>query len=58
MIGLKQDIKDRHVIIVEDIIDSGVTMEGLFKYLRTMNPASLKLCTMFFKPANLKVPDL
>ncbi|KAL4491865.1 hypothetical protein ABPG72_006120 [Tetrahymena utriculariae] len=55
LIGLKYEIKDRHIIIVEDIVDSGVTMQGLINFLKEKNPASIKLCTMFFKPANLKV---
>lgn len=55
VIGLKDNIEDRTVVIVEDIIDSGFTMEGLVNSLKAKNPADLRICTLLTKPGNLKV---
>ncbi|SHI07588.1 hypoxanthine phosphoribosyltransferase [Sporobacter termitidis DSM 10068] len=48
-------IRDRHVIVVEDILDTGLTLDYLKKYLLSMNPASLKICTFLDKPSRRKV---
>lgn len=50
MIGLGHSIEGRHVIIVEDIIESGVTMAHMLNTLKGHNPASISLCTFFLKP--------
>ncbi len=50
-----QDISDKHVIIVEDIIDTGLTLKKLTELLQTRRPASLELCTAFDKPSRRKV---
>lgn len=50
VIGLKENIEGRHIIIVEDIIDTGVTIEMLDAELRKLKPASLKIATLLFKP--------
>ena len=55
VIGLKEEIEGRNVVIVEDIIDSGFTMDGLVKSLRAKKPADLRICTLLTKPGNLKV---
>ena len=47
---LTRDIHGRHVIIVEDILDTGITLSYLKKYLMSREPASLTLCAMFDKP--------
>ena len=52
---LTMDIEGRHVLIVEDIIDSGLTLEYLFKYLKSHKPASLKICAMLDKPSGRRV---
>ena len=49
-------IADRHVIIVEDILDTGLTLEYLKKYLSDLKPASIKICTFLDKPSRRKVP--
>ncbi len=54
VIGLKENIKNRHVLIFEDIVDSGETAVHLLKELQGHQPASLKLATALFKPAALK----
>lgn len=51
---LSQDIEGRHVIIVEDILDSGVTLSYLKNYLMGRNPASIKIVTLMDKPARRK----
>ena len=48
-------IQGKHVLIVEDIIDSGITLRNLYDTLMTREPRSLKLCTLLNKPARKKV---
>ena len=47
---LDEPITNRHVIIVEDIIDSGRTLNYLIKILKERNPASIEICTLLDKP--------
>jgi len=54
--GLKTSIKGRDVLIVEDIVDTGLTVSFLMDYLRKKKPASLKLCVLVDKPSQHKVP--
>jgi len=51
---LSEDIEGRHVIIVEDILDSGVTLNYLSKYLMNRGPASLRIVTLLDKPSRRK----
>lgn len=46
------DIKGQHVLIVEDILDSGLTLHYLIDVLKMREPASMKVCTLLDKPAN------
>lgn len=48
---LGQDIEGRHVVIIEDILDSGRTLSYLKKYLMNRDPASISICTLLDKPA-------
>jgi hypoxanthine phosphoribosyltransferase len=48
---LDSEIQGRHVLIVEDIIDSGLTLSYLLKNLRSRKPASLEICALLTKPA-------
>ncbi len=48
-------IKDRHVLVVEDIVDRGLTVRFLMDYLSFRKPASVKLCALFDKPSGRKV---
>ncbi len=48
--GLSQPLKEKHVLVVEDIIDSGKTLSYLLEKLGEEHPASLKLCTLLDKP--------
>jgi len=54
--GLKTPIKGRDVLVVEDIVDTGITTSFLLDYLRKRKPASLKLCALTDKPSRHKVP--
>jgi hypoxanthine phosphoribosyltransferase len=52
---LDKDIAGRHVLIVEDIIDSGLTLSWLMRNLKTRNPASLEVVTLLRKPDAVKI---
>src|ERR671933_583462 len=52
---LEEDITDRHVLIVEDIIDTGLTLSYLRRSLLARNPASLEICALLTKPSRRKV---
>ena len=52
---LDAPIEDRHVLIVEDIIDSGLTLHYLMRNLKARNPASLEVCALLTKPERLRV---
>lgn len=52
---LEIPIKGRHVLVVEDIVDSGLTVSFLLDYVKLRKPASLKLCTLFDKPSRRKI---
>src|SRR6202050_4077104 len=53
--GLDADIPDCHVLIVEDIIDSGLTLSWLVRNLQSRGPASLKVCALLRKPGAARV---
>lgn len=53
--GLKTPITERHVLVIEDIVDSGLTVRFLLRYLGRRRPSSLKLCTLFDKPSRRMV---
>jgi len=54
LIGLNQDIKDEHVIILEDIVDTGQTLDAIMRQLSGYQPASVKVVTLLFKPEAYK----
>jgi len=49
-IGLDTDVKDRHIIVLEDIIDTGKTLHSFLPQLVNQHPASLKIATLLHKP--------
>ncbi len=53
---LDRDIAGRHVVVVEDIVDSGLTLSWLMKYLQSRQPASVEVVALFRKPDAIKVP--
>lgn len=54
LIGLNKNIAGRDVILVEDIVDSGHTMNDIIKDLQKRNVNTLKICSLLFKPSNFK----
>ena len=54
--GLRSQVKGREVLVIEDIVDSGLTISFLLDYLRKKSPASLKLCALTDKPSRRQVP--
>lgn len=54
-IGMTADISGRDVIIIEDIVDTGLTMQHLVDSLSARSPRSIAICSLLVKPANLKI---
>jgi len=54
--GLESSVEGRHVIVVEDIVDSGLTISFFLNYLKKNAPASLKLCALTDKSSRRQVP--
>jgi hypoxanthine phosphoribosyltransferase len=52
---LDREITDKHVLVVEDIIDSGLTLNWLLRNMRSRGPASVEVCALFRKPDAAKV---
>jgi hypoxanthine phosphoribosyltransferase len=52
---LDREITDQHVLVVEDIIDSGLTLNWLLRNMRSRGPASVEVCALFRKPDAAKV---
>jgi len=51
LLDLERNIEGRHVLIVEDIVDSGRTLKYVTRNLQTRNPASVRVCTLLNKPS-------
>jgi hypoxanthine phosphoribosyltransferase len=54
--GVKTPIKGKDVLVIEDIVDTGITISFLLDYLKKKRPASLKLCTLTDKPSRRRFP--
>ena len=54
MIGLTSPLKGKEVIVIEDIVDTGVTMDKIYKILELESPKSVEICTLLYKPAAFK----
>ena len=52
---LKTPVKNRHILIVEDIIDTGLTSHFILEKMREKNPTSLRICSLLDKPSRRKV---
>jgi len=50
LIGINNKIENRHVIIIEDIVDTGTTIKKILELIWQLNPASVKIMTLLFKP--------
>jgi hypoxanthine phosphoribosyltransferase len=55
LLDLEQNIEGRHVLIVEDIVDSGRTLDYVIRNLQTRRPASLRICTLLNKPSRREI---
>ncbi len=54
LIGLNEDIEGRTVVILEDIVDTGITIESILEQLRKLNPREVKIATLLLKPDALQ----
>lgn len=62
LIGLQETINGQHIVILEDIVDTGLTLTKLLEHLNTLQPASIRIAALLFKPeaftANFKIDYL
>ncbi|MGF1922576.1 MAG: hypoxanthine phosphoribosyltransferase [Bacteroidia bacterium] len=54
--GLPDNLKDKDVIIVEDIVDTGFTLNYILEKVKAQSPASVQVCSLLYKPASLLAP--
>ncbi|MBR0488668.1 MAG: hypoxanthine phosphoribosyltransferase [Prevotella sp.] len=54
VIGINENLSGRTVVIVEDIVDTGLTMKRMIESIGTRNPASVHICTLLLKPEKLQ----
>jgi hypoxanthine phosphoribosyltransferase len=50
LLGINSDIRDKHLVILEDIIDTGLTIDKIHTLLEVHGAASVKVCSLLFKP--------
>ncbi len=55
-LDLTEPIEGKNVLVFEDIVDSGLTLDFILKTLRARRPASLRVCSLLFKPGRLRAP--
>ena len=55
LMDLREDVEGRHVLLVEDIVDRGRTLDYLLRLLSTRRPASLRCCALLRKPVRVEV---
>jgi hypoxanthine phosphoribosyltransferase len=54
LIGINEDIKGRTIVVIEDIVDTGTTIENVYEQLKAMGAADIKIATLLFKPEAYK----
>ncbi len=54
LIGINEDLLGKTVVVLEDIVDTGITIENIIKQLKGYEPAEIKLATLLFKPAAMQ----
>lgn len=54
VIGINEDLSGRTIIIIEDIVDTGLTMKRMIESIGTRNPESVHICTLLLKPEKLQ----
>ena len=55
VMGINEDLTDRTIVIIEDIVDTGLTMKRMIESLGTRHPASVHICSLLVKPEKLQV---
>jgi hypoxanthine phosphoribosyltransferase len=55
LIGINEDLKDKTVVVLEDIVDTGITIENIIKQLKGYEPAEIRIAAFLLKPEALKV---
>lgn len=55
LIGFTESLSGRHVVVLEDIIDTGLSMQHILQQVKQANPASVKVATLLLKPKSLQV---
>ncbi len=55
-IGLPENLTGRHVVIVEDIVDTGLTLQHILEQVSKQHPASVSICALLYKPAAVRAP--
>ncbi len=56
LMGINEDLTGRHIIILEDIVDTGFTINQMLEILSAHNTASIEICSLLVKPGKLQVP--
>lgn len=56
LIGLNEEVKGRTVVVLEDIVDTGITISNILKQIEALGPKEVKVATMLFKPEACKIP--
>lgn len=56
LIGLNQSLEGRHIIVLEDIVDTGRTLDYILKTISIKNPASIEVATLLYKPTATVIP--
>jgi hypoxanthine phosphoribosyltransferase len=56
LIGINEDLLGKTVVVIEDIVDSGITMENIIKQLLGYEPSEIKIATLLLKPDALQTP--
>lgn len=54
--GIRADIREKEVLVIEDIVDTGTTISYLLNYLKSQGPASVRLCALLDKPSRRQIP--
>ncbi len=54
LIGINEDIAGKTVVVIEDIVDTGITIENIIKQLKGYEPADIKVATLLFKPKSVQ----
>lgn len=55
-LGLPENLENRDIILVEDIVDTGFTLKHILEKVQLQNPASVRVCTLLYKPEAIQVP--